>query len=62
MKNEWGCFIQNKKTFELYLILVKPCECNPKGFLHRLIVVPINERIQSTVEKDKVILDICQSI
>ena len=50
------------KAIELYLILVQPCECNPKGFLHCLIVVPINERIQSTVEKDKVKLDIYQSI
>ena len=41
-----------------YLIFKKACKGDSKGFLHGLIIISINKRIQSTIDKYKVILDI----
>ena len=41
-----------------YLIFKQACKSDSKSLLHGLIIVSINKRIQSTVDKYKVILDI----
>ena len=42
----------------IYLIFKQACKSDPKGLLHGLTIVTINKRIQSTIDKYKVILDI----
>ena len=48
----------NAKNHLIYLIFKQACKSDPKGLLHGLTIVSINKRIQSTIDKYKVILDI----
>ena len=48
----------NAKNLLFYLIFKQACKSDPKGLLHGLVIVSINKRIQSTIDKYKVILDI----
>ena len=41
-----------------HLIFKQACKSDSKGLLHGLVIVSINKRIQSTIDKYKVILDI----